>query len=289
MKILVTGACGNIGSALVPRLLEEGFEVRGLDLPTEANRNVAGNQGRAEFVWGDVSDANTVRKAVNSDVDAVVHLAFVLPPVSEEKPALAKKVNVAGARNVLAAMKASIRKPKLVFSSTISVFGITDKENPPIRPDHPVKGTDNYTRGKILCEEMIRKSGVRYAILRLAVTLSPEIGSASMGYLFSLPLAGRVEFLHVQDACTAIINSLKNKSSDNKTFIIAGGKENQMTFKDLIRKTFGALGLPDPDWSKFTKKPNYADWYDTTESQAVLRYQKRTVEDYVGELKKKLL
>jgi nucleoside-diphosphate-sugar epimerase len=288
VKVLVTGACGNIGSVLVSRFLKAGHEVRGFDLPSETNKETANKNKDAEFIWGDISEARTVRKIVGEDLDGVVHLAFVLPPLSEDKPDLADKVNVTGTRNIIEAISESKKKPKLIFSSTISVFGITEKEDPPIRPDHAVMATDNYTRTKIKCEEMIRESRIRYTILRLAITLSPEIGSESMGYLFSLPLEGRMEFLHVQDACTAIINSLKRRKSDYKTLVIAGGKGSQVTFKDMIKKIFGALGLPDPDWTQFTNKPNYADWYDTSESEAILRYQKRTVDDYVAELKKKL-
>jgi hypothetical protein len=70
--------------------------------------------------------------------------------------------------------------------------------------------------------------------------------------------------------------------------VIAGGKRNQILYKDLISKAFAVFGLPTPDWNEFSKKPYYTDWYDTQESQAVLRYQRRTLDDYIKDLKKKL-
>jgi hypothetical protein len=79
------------------------------------------------------------------------------------------------------------------------------------------------------------------------------------------------------------------RKSDSKTFVIGGGNGNQMAFKDLIKKIFEALGSSDPDSSQLTQKPNCAEWCDTSESEAILRYQERTIEDYTTELKKKLL
>jgi len=288
LKVLVTGVCGNIGSTLATRLIQEKYEVRGFDLPTDGNKQVAAGLGKAEMVWGDITDAESVTKAIDNDVDTIVHLAFILPPMSEEKPQVAEKVNVYGTKNVIEATKASSRKPKLIFTSSVSIFGITADEKPPIKPDHPVKATDNYTRHKIVCEEMIRGSRLTYTILRLAVAPPIGLGSETMALVHSLPPEGRMEFLHVQDACTALVNSIKQKESNNRTFVIAGGKRNQMLYRDLLGKTLVVLGLSMPDWSEFGKKPYYTDWYDTRESQAVLKYQTRKLEDYIKDFKKKL-
>jgi nucleoside-diphosphate-sugar epimerase len=77
---------------------------------------------------------------------------------------------------------------------------MTADEKPPIRPDHPIIGTDTYTRHKIMCEEMIRESKLRYTILRLAAAPPIELKPETMALVHSLPPEGRTEFLHVQDA-----------------------------------------------------------------------------------------
>ena len=288
MKILVTGMCGNIGSTLTLRLLEEGHEVRGLDLATEANEEVGAHLGSHEIVWGDITNAKTVKEAIRNDLDAVVHLAFMLPPLSEETPELSEKVNIGGTANIVNAINATSKKPKLIFTSSVSIYGITASEKPPVRPDHLVVSTDNYTRHKIKCEEMVRKSKLKYTILRLAAAPTIDPRPETMELIHLLPPDGRTEFLHVQDACTAIINSIKLKETDSCTFLIAGGKRNQILYRDLITKTFAVFGLPKPDWSEFSKKPYYTDWYDTKESQAILKYQERTLDDYINELKEKM-
>ncbi|WXG47744.1 MAG: NAD(P)-dependent oxidoreductase [Candidatus Atabeyarchaeum deiterrae] len=286
--MLVTGVCGYIGSNLVARLLKKRYQVRGLDLSTDVNRKVAENLQPEELLWGDVTDANMVKKAVDDDVEAVVHLAYILPPSSETKPELAQKVNINGTRNVVKAVQASGKKPKLIFTSSTAVFGMTADEKPPIRPDHPVKATNNYSRYKIQCEQMIKESNVRYTILRLAAVLPLEPSPESISISNSMPPSGRMEFLHYQDACTAILNCLAEKKTDNRVYTIGGGKKNQMLIKDMMTRMSAALGMPEPDWSQFGKKPYYLDWYDTTESQRILKYQKRTFDGFIEEFKKKL-
>jgi hypothetical protein len=61
-----------------------------------------------------------------------------------------------------------------------------------------------------------------------------------------------------------------------------------MLYRDLIAKTFAVFGFEKPDWSEFSKKPYYTDWYDTNESQAILKYQERTLEDYINDMKEKV-
>ncbi|GAB3896382.1 hypothetical protein GCM10029964_077640 [Kibdelosporangium lantanae] len=74
MKVLVTGAFGNVGRSAVQALVDQGHEVRRLDLPAKHKHGTG-------VVWGDVRDADTVDTAVQGQ-DVVVHLAFVLPRTS---------------------------------------------------------------------------------------------------------------------------------------------------------------------------------------------------------------
>jgi len=61
-----------------------------------------------------------------------------------------------------------------------------------------------------------------------------------------------------------------------------------MLYRDQLRLTFRYLGFPDPNWKKFTKEPFALDWYDTTEANRILRYQNRTFDDYLTELRRGL-
>ncbi|HEX8916890.1 MAG TPA: NAD(P)-dependent oxidoreductase [Chloroflexota bacterium] len=72
MNILVTGACGSLMRAVIPRLLENGHHVRGIDNFTRYGREAP--PSAIDFVEGDLTDPNIVRRAVE-DVDVVIQAA----------------------------------------------------------------------------------------------------------------------------------------------------------------------------------------------------------------------
>ena len=117
-RILVTGASGQIGSELIPRLrsLYGKENVIASDL-----RDPIVDDGR--FIRLDVTDAESIVKIVNEyDVDAIIHLAALLSASGEQRPHLAWKINISGLYNVLEV--ARMKSLKRVFHpSSIAVFG----------------------------------------------------------------------------------------------------------------------------------------------------------------------
>jgi len=109
-----------------------------------------------EVVWGDVRSPEDLAAAVK-DQDVIMHLAFILPPASEDRPQWAREINVAGTENLLQAMKTVLPPPKIIFSSTFSVFGDTQSQPPPRTVSDPVKPVDNYTRHKVECERLVQE------------------------------------------------------------------------------------------------------------------------------------
>src|SRR5271170_175722 len=80
MRIFVTGASGWIGSAVVPELISAGHQVLGLARSAEAAEAIAAMG--ADVLRGDLNDTDVLR-AGTVDSDGVIHLAFVVPSVSE--------------------------------------------------------------------------------------------------------------------------------------------------------------------------------------------------------------
>ncbi len=120
---LVTGGPGFIGSALVRGLLDRGCAVRVFDdLSSGRPENLAGLEGRIDFVRGDVRDAAALRAAVRG-ADAVFHLAAIASvQASVDDPAATHDVNVTGTLNaLLAARDAHVRR--FVFTSSSAVYG----------------------------------------------------------------------------------------------------------------------------------------------------------------------
>ena len=124
-KALVTGGLGFIGSHLVDRLLEDGWEVLVLDdLLTGKRSNLSHQRGntRLQIVEGDIRDRKVVR-ATSKGCDAVFHFAaHALMRVSQNRPSADVGYNFLGTVNVLeAAAKNSV--PDFVFASTSALYG----------------------------------------------------------------------------------------------------------------------------------------------------------------------
>src|SRR6185312_14734076 len=121
MKVLLTGALGNIGLSTMEALLVEGHEVVAFDLESRRARKLAAAfDGRAQFVWGDITRPESIATALRG-VDAVIHLAAIIPPQTDRAPELARKVNLDATRSLIAQMEASATAKRLVFASSQGV------------------------------------------------------------------------------------------------------------------------------------------------------------------------
>ena len=293
MKILLTGAFGNIGQATLEALLKRGHHVRCFDVPTKQNKAAAQQerQSSVEIQWGDLRNLDDVRAAV-VDRDVVIHLAFVLPTLSatgvnsEEDPAWAYEINVGGARNLIRAMKEQLSAPRLLFTSSLHVFGQTQHLPPPRRATDEVAPAEHYSRHKVQVERLVREAGLTWTILRLGAAM--PIKMIFDPAMFEVPLDNRIEFVHRLDVARAIANALETDEVWENLWLIGGGPRNQYLYRDLASRILDAMGvgmLPD---AAFSTTPYPTDWLDTTESQRVLNFQQLTLDDYVAEMRSRL-
>jgi UDP-glucose 4-epimerase len=280
MRILLTGPFGTIGSRVLAKLLELGHEVIGFDLDTPENRKKAAKLPDAvRVVWGDVTRAEDVAGAVRG-VEAVVHLAALIPPMSEAQPVLAERVNVEGTRNVVEAIAREAPAAVLVFASSISVHGYSAGREPPARVEMPLDGRDNYARHKIACETLLRESGIRWVILRIGACAGPDDlskgggGEAAMAATFSVHPESRIEYLHPDDAALAIANACQLEAAVGKTLFLGSGADSQLTWRQMVSTVPRALGLGEAPVEWFGDDPYYTDWMDTEESERLLGFQR---------------
>ena len=61
-----------------------------------------------------------------------------------------------------------------------------------------------------------------------------------------------------------------------------------MLYRDMVGTILSAFGLPLPPADRFTMEPYELDWYDTTESQSLLGFQHKTLDDYARDLRRQL-
>jgi D-erythronate 2-dehydrogenase len=187
MRILVTGAAGYIGAALVRSLGDN--EVLATDQAPLAFRNaVSGNLAYPPFA----------RSLITPDLEAVFHLASLVSGGAEQNFELGMKVNLDATRDLLEACRLAGHCPKFVFASSIAVYGgplpdpVTDETAPAPRI--------SYGAQKLVCEILIddytRRGYVDGRSLRLpTVMVRPgPANTAVSGWASAIvrePLAGR--------------------------------------------------------------------------------------------------
>ncbi|HQQ63225.1 MAG TPA: NAD(P)-dependent oxidoreductase [Pseudomonadales bacterium] len=292
MNVLLTGPFGTIGTRVLEELLRRKHVVTCFDLDNKTNRKIASGFGeRIRMVWGDITDAVSVGEAVKSQ-DAVIHLAALIPPVSEQKPALAEKINVGGTRLILDAIAAQANMPLLVFPSSISVHGFSNTRQPPCRIDTPFQACDNYAGQKIECEKLLRQSIVPWVMFRIgacadALNMKSGDSGAMLRQSFMVDPATRVEYLHPKDAAIAMANALEHKEVVGKVLFLGSGKNSQVTWIDFINIVPTAMGIGELPREAFGKDPYYTDWMDTEETQRLLQFQQYGLDVYKQEIREK--
>ncbi len=299
MKIFLTGAFGNIGRSTIEALLARGHSVRTFDLLTPANRKAAKklaagkNGSRIETTWGDLRRPEDLSAALGTgDIDAALHLGFVIPKLSvtgvnsEDQPDFARAVNVGGTRNLLQALRALEHKPRLVFASSFHVYGMTQHLPPPRTIDETPHPVEHYARHKVEAEALVRDSGLEWAILRLAACLPIQL-ILDQG-MFDVPLENRIEYIHTRDAGTAFATAAEHPSIWGKILHIGGGPRCQYYYREVLAQVLEAAGIGSLPERCFTSHPFATDWVDTSESQALLQFQQRTLADYAQDLRRLL-
>ena len=285
-RILITGGAGGLGKIVSRILLKNGFKVRIFDLDNKRSRkNVKDIGPGVEIFWGDITQPGQVQAALQ-DIDTVIHMAAILPPWAYINAERTFKVNVGGTQNVVESIKASSRKINFIYTSSAAAFGPTPHATEPLCPDKTeCKPKGAYGESKHRAESVIRGSGIDYLILRLTATMYLNFEFSDFKRMFSVPLTNRIEYCHPYDTAQAILNAVnKFDQIKGQTLIISGGPAQRMLYGDMIKEMLKVYGLPLPSARKFTKIPYYLDWYDTAKSQFLLNFQKRTFEDFLGDL-----
>ena len=137
MKVVITGGTGFIGRRLAQRILEIGQLTGPSGGPEEVDELILfdaveppgpidGLDGRAQVVIGDITDRDLVFGLVDRDDISVFHLASIVSGGAEKDFDLALSVNLMGGLNVFEACRARAARPRLVFASSVAVFGGSD-------------------------------------------------------------------------------------------------------------------------------------------------------------------
>jgi nucleoside-diphosphate-sugar epimerase len=177
MRVVITGGAGFLGRRLARRLLARGTltgpDGRDHALTELVLADVAAAEGfddpRVDAVAGDIGDHALLRKLVDADTASVFHLAAVVSAQAEAEFDLGMRVNLDASRALLEACRAARRVPRVVFTSSVAVYGgelpevVTD--DTALNPQSSY-GTQKAI-GELLLADYTRKGYVDGRVLRV--------------------------------------------------------------------------------------------------------------------------
>jgi nucleoside-diphosphate-sugar epimerase len=172
VKLVVTGASGKAGRAVVRELAAHDHEVLAVDV-------VAQREAQTASLLADLTDFGQTVECL-SGADAVVHLAAIpAPGIRTEETTF--RTNVLSTYNVFEAARLLALR-RVVWASSETILGLPfDREPPayaPIDEDHPPRPESSYSLSKLLGEELGRQlhrwSGTPHVALRFSNIMQPE-------------------------------------------------------------------------------------------------------------------
>jgi len=249
-RILVTGASGFIGSALVPALRAAGHAAR------RAVRRLAEQhspEGETAAV-GDIDETTDWTEALR-DIEIVVHLAartHVLHETASDPLAAYRRVNVEGTRR-LATQAAAAGVHRLVFLSSIKVNGERTFSRPYTEDDTP-QPEDAYGTTKWEAEQTLRaigrETGLEVVILRPPLVYGPGVKGNFLRLMrlvsrgWPLPLASvrnQRSMVYVGNVVDAILTCIKAPAAAGRTYLVSDGHD--LSTPDLVRALARCLGV----------------------------------------------
>jgi dihydroflavonol-4-reductase len=257
--VLVTGANGFLGSHIVRTLLQQGYKVRAFVRPNANLKNLEGLA--ADFFYGQIDKQEEVMQAVTG-CDYVVHAASITAQfgISYEQY---EQINITATRYVSNACLTQGVK-KLVFISTAGAFNPGKKNNPgtELNGFTMFRSGSGYIITKYLAQqyilEQVERNKLPAVIINPAFILGPQDWQPSSGQvvlyglrkkLLFYPPGGK-SFVHVQDVCTAVLNSL-SLTLHGGCYLLAGENLSYKEFFHLLNHTAGSkkLLLPVPGFA----------------------------------------
>ena len=249
-RVLVTGASGFIGSALMPALSAAGYATR---RAVQRLSEQSPPDGEVATV-GDIDGTTDWGEALRS-IQTVVHLAartHVLRETASDPLAAYRRINVEGTRR-LATQAAAAGARRLVFLSSIKVNGERTTGRPYTEDDTP-QPEDAYGVTKWGAEQALRtierETGLQVVILRPPLVYGPGVKGNFLRLMkliargWPLPLASvhnQRSLIYVGNLVDAILACIQVPAAAGRTYLVSDGTDTSTP--ELLRSLARALGI----------------------------------------------
>ena len=281
-NILLTGASGTVGFEALKQLIEKDrYTISVFDKKTKRSvEKLEPFANQIDLIYGDISNPKDLKSFKN--IDVVIHLAAIIPPLADEHPEHAKKVNMEGTHHFIKQLEAHSPKAFFMYSSSISVYG--DRiENPYIHVGDtltPSEG-DAYGETKIASEKLVEESHLDWTIFRLAAIMGNHKMSKLM---FHQPLNTALEIATPRDAARAFVKGIeKQQELSKRIFNLGGGESCRISYEHFLERSFAVFGLGAVDFPKhaFADKNFHCGFYaDGDDLENIVQFRTDSLEDH---------
>ena len=289
MKVLVTGAHGKVGRALVRALMRAGHDVRASDLTRPNFDRVAPGEPE-DYVQADLTDAGSCYALVRG-CDAVIHTAAIPQPV-HNPPHVVFQNNLTATFNLLeAAIAAEVTRFVNFSSETVPGFIFAHRgfepEYLPIDEEHPIRPQDPYATakwfGELLCERAVERADIRCTSIRPCWVQDVASYEPNLGPIVRDPsvlIWNYCSYVDVYDLSEATILALESELPGHEVFYVAspdtiGGHP----LEETARRHYGAKDVE----FRPVERPD-ASAIDSSKARRLLGWEpKRSWRDYLDE------
>lgn len=296
--IFLTGATGTMGRAgllEITRRLDR-FNLVVLARPSEINRKkLAPYEGKIRIVWGDLTRYEDVLDGVAGS-DFVLHVGGMVSPAADYRPKTTRRVNLAAADNIIRAVLAQQRQPKVVYIGSVAQLGARHEPYHWGRTGDPIQISvyDHYAISKTVAERKFAESGIRHWVsLRQSGILYPEILKNYDPIMFHVPIRGVIEWATVEDSGRLLANVCEDdvpESFWNRFYNIGSGAAYRLTNYEFECRLLEAISCPRPekifDANWFVLRNFHGHWYqDSDVLESYLHFRANIpVDDYFKQM-----
>jgi nucleoside-diphosphate-sugar epimerase len=252
MKILITGACGQVGSHITEMLLDRGDEVLGIDNLATGRREHLKDHDNLKVVIDTIADKNLVDQLfAEFKPDVVVHTAASYKdPNDWYNDTL---TNCVGGSNIVRASVENEVK-RFIYFQTALCYGVKPLQQP-IQLDHPkFPANSSYAITKTANEDFIEISGLDFVTFRLANVVGPRNVSGPLPIFYQRLKDGkqcfitnsRRDFVFVKDLAKSVLKACDGTGKGAYHF--SSGTD--ISIKELYDAVVTAMGLevyPEPE------------------------------------------
>ena len=301
MIIALTGASGSIGKVVLNKIMQNG-DVFLKILLRNSKKNIKfvkklkkQYKNKIEIIYGDITNIEDCVNLIGG-TSYTIHLAAMIPPQADHHENAAIKINETGTQNIIQAILRNNNQSKLIYMSTVAVYGNRNGKHYWGRVGDPLLPGpfDIYGSTKLRSERHILDSELNnFVILRETAVLYDNLlmNNIKDGLIFQTCLNTHIEWTTAVDTAELINNIImedgarEDKQFWNKIYNVGGGEQSRQTGYEAFNDGFKIIGSDietffEPNWT-LPERNFHCFWFsDSDRLNEILHFRKQSSSDF---------